>query len=116
MLENGTVFGTRADFLVDLVLLSFWMLPFLLFLSFRMARKEAYAAHKNIQLAALVLVSSMVVLLEIDIRFFSLTKGIKESIFYDGTVFNLLLGVHILVAVVSLLGWVFLAVWTGSAF
>lgn len=110
MFEVGGFFGTRADVLVDAVLLAFWILPFLLLFSFRHAKNMAFGVHKKIQLAAFILVAGMVILLEVDIRFFSLTDAIKKSIFYGNVVFNIILAIHIIVAVAALLGWAFLAI------
>ena len=112
MFEGAGIFGTRADLIVDLVLISMWILPFLFIFSFRLAKKKAYETHRNIQIASLILVTIMVVLFEINIRFYALTESIDKDLYYGFEVFNvnILLITHIFIAVATFLCWVYLVI------
>lgn len=103
-------FGTRADLIVDTALAAFWLLPLLMLYSFNQTKKGAYKRHRNLQIAMVSVVTLAVVLLESEIRFFSLTETMKQSSYYGENLFNLILWVHILVAVVTLVSWIYLAV------
>jgi len=72
--------GTRADVLMDVVLLSFIIILPILIISWRFARRvKNYTAHRNIQLTLAITLAIVVGIFEYDLSMaggiFELTKG-----------------------------------------
>jgi len=106
--------GTRADVLMDTVMLSFIVILPVLIWSWRLARhKQQYRLHRNVQLALAVTLVIVVGVFEYDLSrsggIFELTKDSA----YDGTmVLNTAIYVHTLFAVAASLIWLVLIVFS----
>jgi putative membrane protein len=90
---------------MDIVTIYFALLPLLLLISIRYAIKGNYTLHYKSQLAIYVFTLVMVVIFEIGVRF---SGGFIAYAREAGTDFSFLLGlliVHILIAVISVVGW-----------
>ena len=98
--------GTRADVLLDVVLLAMLATPFVLIMSIRLARRGAYLQHRAIQTGLLGVLLTAVVLFEIDVRTSGGSGVFLAGSRYAGTaLIRWLLGVHIAVAVLSFALW-----------
>jgi len=112
MLPNGFL-GTRGDILMDLVVLSFFLiLPALVF-SWLKVRDKQYALHRKTQLLLGITLGIAVLLFEIDLKvsggIFELTKASA----YNGTaLLNFLIYSHTLVAIITSLVWVVLIIFS----
>jgi putative membrane protein len=99
--------GTRADVLMDLVMLSFIVILPMLIWSWRLARhKQQYRLHRKVQLALALTLLIVVGIFEYDLSqsggIFELTKGST----YDGTtLLNTVIYVHTLFAVAASVIW-----------
>jgi hypothetical protein len=106
------VLGTRADILIDIVMLSFIIILPLLIFSWRLARvKKEYALHRKIQITLGVSLGIVVAIFEYDLSMsggiFELTKGGM----YEGTaVLNWTIWIHTAFAVLAAIIWVVLIV------
>ena len=105
MISQGFL-GTRADMLMDVILLAVVLVPFALLFSFRKVRGGNHSYHKRMQATLFWIVLTAVVLFETNIR---LSGGsgalIKESAWVAGLPFKVLLYTHILVAVLTFSTW-----------
>lgn len=108
-LEPGFL-GTRALFFMDMVTLYFAILPFLLGISIRQAVIGNITLHFRSQMVILFLTIVMVVIFELGVRIsWGFIEYIKfSSISYD--FFLMYLAVHILVALMSVGGWIYLMI------
>ena len=106
MLFEPGFFGTRAALYMDIVTLYFALLPFLVFYSIGFAIKGEYEKHYKSQLAILLLSTVMVLTFEIGVRLSGgFAEFVKESSFsYEFMVGFLIF--HILIALVTVVGWV----------
>jgi putative membrane protein len=106
MLPAGFL-GTRGDILMDIVVLSFLLILPILVVSWRSARRGAYAVHRRIQLLLASVLAVAVALFEIDLKLsggiFTLTA---ESAYAGSTLLNGLIYGHTLVAIGSALVWI----------
>ena len=100
--------GTRADVLIDIVMLSFIIILPILIVSWRLARiRKDYASHKKIQVTLGVTLAIVVAIFEYDLSvsggIFELTKGSA----YDGTaLLNWTIYVHTAFSVLTSFIWV----------
>jgi putative membrane protein len=99
-------FGTGAPVYLDVVTLYFALLPFLLAYAVRFAIRKEYAKHYRAQIAIFVLSLVIVVVFEVGVRlsggFLEFAKGSSFSL----TFLSVFLGVHILIALLSVVLWV----------
>lgn len=104
--------GTRADILVDIVMLSFVIILPILIISWRTARiRKDYAVHRKIQITLGVTLAIVVAIFEYDLAMsggiYELTKGGQ----YEGTsILIWTINIHTLFAVVTSFIWVGLIV------
>ena len=108
--------GTRADVLMDIILIAMLATPFVIGWAIRMARRLAYRQHRNLQTALLCVLWTAVVLFEADVRMSGGSKAYLAGSAMAGTrTFTGLLVVHIAVAVISfaLWTWVVARAWRG---
>jgi putative membrane protein len=98
--------GTGAPVYLDVVTLYFALLPFLLAYAVRFAIRKEYARHYRSQIAIFVMSLVMVVVFETGVRlsggFLEFAKGSSFSL----TFLSVFLGVHILIALLSVVLWV----------
>lgn len=109
MLLNSFL-GTRADAVVDAVLVLFIALPALLLMAFRLAARGGYRAHRNLQFGLLVTVCLAILLLELDIRFSDLMEGARTSSLHGSRLLASTFAIHVTVAVATFVSWLLLAV------
>ena len=106
--------GTRADMLMDIVVLSFIVILPILIWSWRLARHEKkYRLHRTVQLTLALALLVVVGVFEYDLSrsggIFELTKGSA----YSGTaVLNTAIYVHTLFAVAASLIWLALIIFS----
>ena len=112
MLPGGFL-GTRADILMDLVLLSFLIILPTMSWSWNAARKRHYRKHKTTQLSLASLLFVAVLLFEVDMKLsggiFELTSQSKYS---GTTLLNAWIYGHTLVAILTSIIWVFLIIFS----
>jgi putative membrane protein len=116
MLPAGFL-GTRGDILMDLVVLSFFLiLPALVF-SWRRVRQHQYALHRKTQLILGITLGITVLLFEVDLKvsggIFELTR---DSAYAGTTLLNLLIYSHTLVAIVTTFIWILLIIFSLKRF
>ena len=103
--------GTRADLLMDLVLLSFVVILPAISWSWLQARKGAWAVHKKTQLTLAAVLAVAVALFEIDMKLaggiFELTSG---SAYAGTTLLNSWIYGHTVVAIITTIIWVGLVI------
>ena len=103
--------GTRADLLMDLVVVAIVATPFIMMYAFGLARKKRFHSHRNIQTILLVLLLGAVCLFKTDIRIFGGTEAFLRGSPFAGTAFlRSFLAIHILIACCSFMGWLVLNV------
>ena len=108
MLFSPGFLGTSAPFYMDLVTIFFILFPILMAFSVLLAIKRKYKQHFISQAVLLVVTSIIVVIFEIGLRisggFTEYAKGSDVS--YDFML--IFLTIHIVLAVISLMAWVYL--------
>ena len=109
--------GSRADLVMDVVLVVILLNPILMFLSFRKVRELKYKLHRDIQRILLLVSLVGVFLFELDIRLSGGERAfLKESSYVDSSFFRDLLIFHISIAVISYLAWIALVVISSNKF
>ncbi len=116
MLPAGFL-GTRADILMDLVLLSFIVILPAISWSWLKVRAGGYKAHKSAQLTLGVILFVAVAMFEIDMKLaggiFELTK---ESRYNGTTLLNSWIYGHTVVAILTSIIWVLLIIFSLKRF
>ncbi len=102
--------GTRADTIVDTVMITSALLPVLLFIIIRFAHKERYDLHKWSQILLFTVVNLLVIALEVDIRFGGMDQVIEQSKYFGTDTLAIVFIVHLLFAVSSTLLWFWLII------
>jgi putative membrane protein len=104
-MPNGFL-GTRADFLMDIVVVVFAVLPFLELWAISLVRKGEHDRHRRFQVGALVLILVAVVLFEVDIRLSGGTVAFMKDSPLQGTTFlRVFLITHVLIAITTFTAW-----------
>ncbi len=104
------ILGSRADLLTDLALLTFIVLPLLMPLGFRLARQGRLHAHRRVQVGFLVTMTVAVLALEIDIRLRGGSGALAgQAVAIPHLAARALLGVHLVIAVSTWIGWIVFA-------
>jgi len=109
-MEIAGFLGTRADLIVDTVIVASALLPFYMMYAFYVAAKGKLELHKNLQVAALFAVTLLVIALEVDIRFGHLAEVSALSPYHDTTLLTTLFIVHLIFAVSTFIGWTWLVI------
>lgn len=116
MLPPGFL-GTRADVLMDLVVLSFAVVLPALAWSWRKIRAGGYLAHKRVQLTLFWTLFVAVTLFEIDMR---MSGGIfemtKDSAFAGTALLNGSIWFHTGLAISTSVVWIGLVIWSWLRF
>lgn len=73
--------GTRADFLIDAVLLFFIAVPFVMYYVVSLPSRGAHRMHRNLQGGLLLLMALAVLFLELSLRSDSTKEAIAASAF-----------------------------------
>ena len=111
MFKSGFL-GTNASFYMDFSTLYFTLLPFLLLFAIRYAIKKEYLKHIQSQITLFIITLIVLILFEIGIR---IEDGFihfaKQSLLPFSTLFTFLV-IHIIIAVLSLVLWLYLIVST----
>jgi uncharacterized membrane protein YozB (DUF420 family) len=97
--------GTRADFIVDFIMVITGFLPIFMLYSFYLASKGRYTLHKNLQLFLLLLSSIAVIALELDIRLGGVENITTQSSYYNTTILKTVFAFHLIVAISSFFLW-----------
>lgn len=112
MLFDAGFLGTRAAMYMDIATLYFAVLPLLLGLSIRFAVIGNIRCHMRSQIAILALTVAVVLMFEIGVRVDGgFVEYIKQS-HINYPFFVGFLSVHILIAIASVGGWIYLVVAT----
>ncbi len=101
---------TRAPLFMSLVTLYFIFLPFLIYYASKLARKGRIVRHYKMQIAILIFSILIVFIFEVGVR---VSSGFFEYVKLTMIPYNFLskfLLVHIFIASISLLGWIYLIV------
>ena len=67
MIPNGFL-GTRADLVIDLVVVVFAILPFALLSTIRLASKKRFQTHQTLQIVLFLCAFLVTLALEVDLR------------------------------------------------
>lgn len=102
--------GTRADLIVDIVMVASAALPFLMYGAIRFAKKGEYDRHKWAQIILFTVVILLVIGLEVDIRFGGLDQVIEQSHYYGTAVLTTIFIIHLIFAISSALLWLWLII------
>ncbi len=102
--------GTRADIIVDTVMLASTLLPFLLIVAIGYAHKGKYDVHKWFQIILFIVVNVLVIALEVDIRFGGLDEVIAKSAYEGSTELLSIFIIHLIFAISSTILWFWLIV------
>jgi len=102
--------GTRADLMVDIVMVASAALPFLLYGAIYFAKKGEYNLHKWAQIILFTVVTLLVIGLEVDIRFGGLNLVIEQGRYYGTGVLTTIFIIHLIFAVSSALLWLWLII------
>lgn len=102
--------GTRGNFIIDLVMIISGFLPFLLLFAFYLAAIGKKLLHKYMQIILFSIVSILVVSLELSIQFGGLSEISKQSPYAGTTQLTILFVVHLIFAISSFLGWLWLII------
>ncbi len=103
----GSLIGSRADLLVEIVVLAqLFALPGLVF-SIRAAREGRIQTHKRIQCALAIIFGIAVLALEVDIRLAGGTAALVRGGAYEGTtLLAVTLYGHLAIAALNALLWI----------
>jgi len=102
--------GTRSDLLMDIVLVSIIATPFLMLYAFSLVRRGLLERHRNVQAVLITVLLLAVALFEVDIRASGGTRAfVKSSPLSNTDILWTLLMIHVLVAMISFIGWLVLA-------
>lgn len=108
--------GTRADVLMDVAIIVFTALPFVLIFGIRYARHRHFMKHRRFQTAAALLVLLLLVLFELDIRLCGGSQAfISKSSFSAGFVRTFLI-CHVAIALLTGASWLALIVRSRARF
>ncbi len=101
---------TRAPLFMSLVTLYFILMPFLIYYAIKLAKKDKITYHYRAQIAILIVSVLVVFVFEVGVR---MSGGFFEYIKLTAVPYSFLskfLLVHIFIAAISLLGWIYLVV------
>ncbi len=99
--------GTRADLLLDLVMISLVLVVPVLFWSWRNARRGAYSVHKAVQLSVFVVLGIAVLAFELHMRDLGgIFEATRESAYAGTALLNGWIYVHTAFAVLMALVWI----------
>ncbi len=102
--------GTRADLLLDLVIVSLVVVVPVLFYSWRQARRGQYSTHKRVQLTLLIVLAVAVGAFEANMRMLGGIFTATQTSSYAGTgTLNFWIYFHTLLAISTTLLWLALA-------
>lgn len=99
--------NTRANLLVDIVMLINILAPLIMYFSFKQARQKNHSAHKRTQLWLLIVCFSAVMALEINIRMEG--GALVNGVHTDTTLFKWIFGLHVTGAILTYIIWAYLA-------
>jgi hypothetical protein len=102
--------GTRADIIIDIVMITSALLPFLLIYAIYLAKKEQYDLHKWIQIILFTIVNLLVIALEVDIRYGGIDKIIEQSKYFNSSTLGIVFIIHLVFAISSTLLWFWLII------
>ncbi len=103
-------FGTRADIIVDTMMLVTAFLPFMLYMAIRFAKKGDYDTHKWAQIVLFTITNLLVIALELDISFGGMDAVIAESKYYGTSQLFYIFGIHLFFAISSTILWLWLII------
>jgi putative membrane protein len=110
MLPQG-FFGTRADILMDLVIVAFIIILPVLTISWSKARQKKYPQHRGIQLWLGSILGVAVILFEVDLKMSGgMAELTKDSPYFDTALLNGWIYGHTLVAILTTIIWVVLII------
>jgi putative membrane protein len=115
MLPKG-FFGARSDAFMDVAIVALTVLPVLMLIAFRAARRGHTRAHRNMQAATLALVLLIVVLFELDVRLSGGKAAFLARNADRARVIEPVLRAHIAVASATFFAWLSLGVASWSRF
>lgn len=99
--------GTRADVLTDLITVGYGIIPLVLYLSSRLARRGRHRLHRTIQCSCLALLTVILILFETNIRLSGGSQALfMTSSFSETPLLRTTFLVHLAIAVGTYLTWV----------
>lgn len=109
--------GTSAGLLTDSALMVFIVLPIVMPLGFRLARRRELGRHRAVQIAFLLTMTLAVVMLEVDIRLQGGSRALAgRFIAVPAAAVRAFLIVHLAIAVTTWIAWVTLVVRSARSF
>jgi putative membrane protein len=104
MIANGFL-GTRADLVIDLVVVLFAVLPFALMATIRLASKRRFQTHRTLQILLFSCAFLVTLALEVDLRMTDLLVITKQRPMYGSMLTKTIFLVHVVIAVLTFLSW-----------
>ncbi len=112
----NSILGTRADIIMDAVVIVSAVLPFLLIWVFKLAKDGKYKEHKFLQIVLFSITTILVVALELDIRFGTLGEKSIISRYYNTIELNIVFIVHLIFSISSFAGWLWLIIKSSTTY
>lgn len=107
--------GTRADLLLDVIVVAVTLVPFLLLYSFNQTRFKKYSRHAKVQWIIFTVVALAVILFEINIQQAGGSGSLlRESPYAENLYFRSFLLIHITVASLTYFAWFLLLLASGK--
>lgn len=107
------ILGTRADLMMDIVIISLVVIVPAILVSIRNVKRSDFASHKKIQTSLLILLTIAVTLFEIDSQsaggIFVLSKG---SGLYQTAILNFSIYIHLFFSISTAFIWIFLVIFS----
>lgn len=101
---------------MDAGILLLTLLPILMLVAFKLARRRRHAAHRNLQTGTLAIVLVILVLFEVDIRLRGGSAAFLAQYPERATIVRAILRVHIAMATLTFVAWLGLGLVSWSRF
>ncbi len=97
--------GTRADALIDFALVVFIAAPFVMTYALRLAARQDFREHRNLQAGLIAVAIVAILLLELSIRYGAGAAAFEQSAYYGTPLMEGLFLLHLAVAIPTFVGW-----------
>jgi len=104
MIPEGFL-GTRADLIIDTVVVMFALWPLIILGVIRLASNGHYRRHRTLQTIIFFCAFFLVLALEIDLRFTDLLLETRQSEMYRSSLAKTVFGVHLVIALFTFISW-----------
>lgn len=106
----------KAPLFMTLVTIYFLLLPVLLYIAIRYARKKEFVKHKNLQISIFVISLIVVFIFEWGVRSSGGFAEFSKNSIVPYTFLSKFLIIHVFIAAITLFGWIYLVIKSYFAF